>query len=61
MAVTVIDEENTVPLMVLESDGSLQVVVIPHLSEQGFKFLRELLVRYKPAIVPKAKHPPEDG
>lgn len=60
---TVIDEEATVPLIVLESDGSLRVVIIPRLSEDGFRFLRKALDTYKAGIirVDKAKHPPEGG
>lgn len=60
---TLINEKATVPLIVLESDGTLRVVVIPLLSETGFEFLRNALDTYKPAIVRahKAKHPPKDG
>lgn len=40
-----------VPLPVLEADGSIQIVNIPHLSETAFDFLKGLLDQYKAAIV----------
>lgn len=41
----------TLPLPVLEADGSIQIVHIPHLSEKAFDFLKSLLDTYKAAIV----------
>ena len=40
-----------VPLPVLETDGTIRIVNIPHLSEQAFDFLKNLLDQYKSAIV----------
>lgn len=40
-----------VPLPLIEADGSIQIVNIPHLSETAFDFLKGLLDTYKAAIV----------
>lgn len=57
----VIDEEVAVPLPILDYDGTLRIVPIPHLDEAGFDFLIDQLGAYKAAIVQEAKHPPESG
>ncbi len=57
------------PLPVFETDGSIQIVNIPHLSETAFDFLKGLLDTYKAAIVrvssdradPESSNSDDDG
>lgn len=50
----------TIPLLVMESDGTIYVVHIPRLDEFGYMFLLEMLERYKPAIVSNKSEEVED-
>lgn len=46
-------------LPVLETDGTIRTVSIPHLSEQAFTFLKNLLDQYKTAIVKNPEGRPQ--
>ena len=45
--------QQTVPVVIVESDGTFYVVHIPQMSEQAFKFMMKLLDMYELAIVIK--------
>lgn len=50
----------TIPLLVMEPDGTLYIIHIPRLDECGYKFLLDMLGRYKPAIVSSKSEKGED-